>query len=364
MKIIHLIISSGWGGLEQYVFDLCDVMKASGHDLQIVARDYPEITSRFTAIGIPVTTAPLKKMFDYTSAHRIASLIADGRPVIIHCHSFRDAAIAIKARKFSRNRNARIVVSRHIVKPGSKSFFDNRIYRRIDAAIFVSDLAKQEFLSSSPRIGRDKLHTVHNSIRLDKTDIELPKQASDNGLKLMFHGRISPEKGIDTAIQALALINDPNITLSIVGAGDPTYTEQLKSQAKSLSVDSRVIWLGQHDNVHPLIEKADIGICPSRVRESFGLSIIEYMAHGIPVITTDNGAQPEYITSWHDGILLSPENPQAIAQAIIRLRDDTPLRLKIGMAARERFVNTLSYPCFVKKISDIYTSVLSYDCIL
>lgn len=350
MKIIHLVSNKVWGGGEQYVLDLATAFASRGDDVTIVSRNIDAVTHRFKDAGLPVTTMSLKGAIDLISPIRLANHICNGEPAIIHVHNFKDAATALRARTLSRNSNVRIVMTRHLVKPAKRK----SLYNKLDAMIFVSQLAKDEFMSTSPVLEPQKAIVVHNSIKHTPATVE---STPNDELTLMFHGRLSPEKGVDTLIQAFAKAGLPNAKLIIAGSGDELYVKELQEIAHKAGVASRITWMGHITDIHPLIEKADIGVCPSRARESFGLAVVEYMAHGKPVITTNNGAQPEYITNGTNGLLVTPDDTAALAAAITSL-SYAGQRQTIGKAAQKTFEEQLAFPIFVDKIEKIYNTVL------
>ena len=342
MRIIHLVSNKVWGGGEQYVLDLATAFASRGNDVTIVSRNINAVTHRFTDAGLPVTTMALKGDIDIISPIRLARLIGKEQPVVLHVHNFKDATTALRARTLSRNSNVRIVMTRHLVKAAKRK----SLYNRLDAMIFVSHLAKNEFMSTSPVIDTAKVHVIHNSIK------QLPATTDNgqhNGLALMFHGRLSPEKGIDVLLKAFAQAAIPDARLVIVGSGNQEYMKELQTIAENAGIAQQVTWAGHTSDIHPLIAKADIGVCPSRARESFGLSVVEYMAHGKPVITTNNGAQPEYITDGKDGILIAPDDIGALATAMQSLVSSEK-RQAIGKAAKATFDAHLSFPIFIEKI--------------
>jgi len=350
MKIIHLVSNRVWGGGEQYVLDLATAFAADGSNVTIVSRNFDAVTSRFKEAGLPVITMPLKGTIDLVSPFRLAKMLRGAGKVIIHVHNFKDATVAVRARSISGNKEARVVLTRHLVKPAKAM----SLYRRLDAMIFVSHLAKDEFMSTTPKVDAAKITVVHNSIK--QAPATMPPHTGNRQLTLMFHGRLSPEKGIDTLIRAFAALNDSRTRLVIAGSGTLEYVNNLKQLATELAVKKQIEWLGYIRDISPLIAKCDIGICPSICRESFGLTVIEYMAHGKPVITTDNGAQHEYITNGKDGILVPPGDTASIVAAIERL-GNRELRTAIGNAARTTFEEKLSFPVFYNRIREIYTQI-------
>lgn len=352
MKIIHLVSNRVWGGGEQYVLDLATAFAADGSNVTIVSRNFDTVTSRFKEAGLPVITMPLKGTIDLVSPFRLAKMLRGAGKVIIHVHNFKDATVAVRARSISGNKEARVVLTRHLVKPAKAM----SLYRRLDAMIFVSHLAKDEFMSTAPKVDAAKITVVHNSIK--QAPVTMPPHTGNKQLTLMFHGRLAPEKGIDTLIKAFATIENKDTRMVIVGSGNEEYIRELQSLAAANGVAERIEWTGHSNDIHPLIEKADIGICPSHIREAGALSVIEYMAHGKPVIASNNGAQPEYVTSGTNGILVAPGDTQALAEAIATLSDST-VRGTMGKAARETFKERLAYPIFIEKIENVYKTVLN-----
>ena len=350
MKIIHLVSNKVWGGGEQYVIDLATTFAAKGHEVTIVSRDIDTVTRRFKDSGLPVTTMALKGAIDIASPFKLARLIGKEQPVVIHVHNFKDATTALRARTLSRNKNVRIVMTRHLVKAAKRK----SLYNKLDAMIFVSHLAKNEFMSTSPVIDATKIHVIHNSIKNTPATAEC---TPNKELTLMFHGRLSPEKGIDTLLQAYAKAALPNAHLIIAGSGNEEYVKELHDIAEKAGIAQQISWLGHVTDIHPLIEKADIGVCPSRVREAGSLSVLEYMSHGKPVVASNNGSQPEYITDGKDGYLAQPDDVTAFATAIKTL-SYAGQRQTIGKAAQKTFEEKLAFPIFVEKIEKTYNTVL------
>ncbi len=153
------------------------------------------------------------------------------------------------------------------------------------------------------------------------------------------------------------------VTRDIVKQGSHSLFNRWICGAVDKVVLERVNWLGFHENVHPFIESVDVIVCPSTVRGSFQLSALESMAHGRPVITTDNGGQVEYIKSGHNGVLVSPGDSAGLAEAIRGLIASPELRLRLGRNALSDFRETLSYPVFTAKMQKIYEDVLMERCL-
>ena len=97
------------------------------------------------------------------------------------------------------------------------------------------------------------------------------------------------------------------------------------------------------------------------MREGFGLAVLEAMGHGVPIIASRITALPEIIENNKTGILVPPGNPQALAEAIIQLLKNNPLRIKMGEAGKRRTLEFFSLDKMVKKTEALYEEVLAID---
>lgn len=360
--IYHIVSNNVWGGGEQYVLDLATSLVEAGRDVQIVCRNRRPLLEHFGTLGITLRTLPLKGFIDLGSAWHLSRLIGKGA-CIIHVHNFKDAFTAVMARSLARNANARVVMTRHLVKRGKNALLYRILYRQLDRLIFISRLARDEFFSTSPSIDEGKVVIIHNSIKVAspshenpdlRTIYEIPPQRS----VIMYHGRLSHEKGVDVLLQAVSLIDKDKYHLVIAGTGENGYVDSLKHFVAENAMDDNVTFAGFIHDVASYIQQADFGVLPTTAREAFGLANLEYMALGKAHIATCNGAQKEYITSGLTGILVNPSDAEALASAIERLIEDSASRTEIGQKAKEYFDRNLAYPIFFKKICSIYSSVL------
>ncbi len=115
-------------------------------------------------------------------------------------------------------------------------------------------------------------------------------------------------------------------------------------------------WPRHKENTEDFIRMSHFGVMPSSAPEAFGMSNIEFMKEGRPIVCTDNGAQPEYITHGREGILVPPRNAERLAWEMRRLALSSEIRASIGKAARTRFESELSWPNFIRILYPLYTS--------
>lgn len=352
MNVIQLVSNKVWGGGEAYALGLCKALKADGHGVTACVRRPDPVGAVFEKAGLAVEKLRLGGVLDVFSPIRLRKILdrTEGR-TIIHAHNFKDARTATAARKLCRRPDdVRIVVTRHLVKPGKPTASAESLYSEIDAIIFVSDLARRVFLEGKPKVDTAKLRTVHNSIpdsgRRDAPHGKIPT--------IIYAGCIAGEKGIDVLLEAAALLPPHPFRLKICGTGRTKDVMPLIERAKRLGLEDRVLWAGHINDIAFEMAASDVLVLPSKVREGCPPVILEAMAQGLPVVAADNGGQAEIVEDGVTGYLVEPGNPTALAQAITRLLNDPSLCRAMGEAGRKRYEDEFSYRNFYNRIREVY----------
>jgi glycosyltransferase involved in cell wall biosynthesis len=124
-----------------------------------------------------------------------------------------------------------------------------------------------------------------------------------------------------------------------------------------LGISDRFRFLGFTPDVRPAVVDFDILTLPS-LQEPFGRSIIEAMALGAPVVATRVGGVPEIITDGEHGLLVPPDDPAALAEAIDRLLGDAALRARLGAAGRDRVHECFDVAKLGQRIQDIIVDTI------
>lgn len=360
MKIIHLVSpkDTNWGGAGRYIKDLCEYSVKEGYKPLIFTRGIPAVDSLFASPGVEIRKLLFGGPLDFFSPWKLARAVLSlpDDEIVVHTHSFLDAELAVRAKRIIGNRKKfKVICTRHIVRRGKRTYRWKRILSGIDKLIFVSAVAMDEFLSANPPADLSKLMVIHNSI-VTPPDLSINDRDSNTDIRILFVGRVSEEKGINTLIQGLRYLKDENFQLVIVGTGPKDYIASLKALAQDLKVEDRILWAGFFKDVFPEIRKSDICVVPSKCREACPLVVAESISQGKPTVATDNGGQKEIITDGVDGLLVPPEDPVALANAIRRLIADRELRKNMGTEALKTFRDKFSYPVFFAKTIATYRS--------
>lgn len=209
---------------------------------------------------------------------------------------------------------------------------------RIADSIIVQSHAGRESLSLFG-VG-EKTQTVHNCIEIEfiekRSKEKVMHQWFDEEVPIAVAvGRLVPSKGYENLVETLSLVNNV-APLRLLIIGDGPLREKIDSKARELGLADKIDFVGFISNPHKYVVKCDIFICSS-LFEGFSNSLLEALALGLPIVSTnhDFGAN-EIIENYRSGILVPVEDPERMAEAILKLLQNRPLATKIGEEAKKR----------------------------
>jgi len=161
------------------------------------------------------------------------------------------------------------------------------------------------------------------------TRAELRRRHGFDGPTLVFAGRLSVQKAVDVALEALTRLDGMQLVL----AGDGPDAQKLRELAHELGLDGRARFLGPQprETVFELLRAADAVVLSSKW-ENFPHVLVEALAVGTPVVSTATGGVTEIVRDEVNGLLVAPEDPDALAAAIRRLLADDGLQARLGAA--------------------------------
>jgi glycosyltransferase involved in cell wall biosynthesis len=171
--------------------------------------------------------------------------------------------------------------------------------------------------------------------------------------------RVDRMKGHECLLRALGRLRDAGLRLTLLVAGDGPERSNLETVAGQLRLGPEwVRFLGFRSDVSDLLCAADFFVLPS-FTEGLPLSVLEAMAHRLPVVATPVGGIPEIVADGESGLLVPVNEPEALANAIARLAQDPSLRYALGeagfRAARDRF----SFDAMARQYEALYYRLLA-----
>ena len=236
------------------------------------------------------------------------------------------------------------------------------ILREADAV--TQTYERQADVSPFLRYYKDKCHVVPLGIELEAFERKPEHDAAGAELRkrlgsplVMFLGRLVGYKGLDVLLEAA-----PWIEGHIVICGGGPEGPRLREKAAAMKLDKKVTFAGriEANEIAHYMSAADVGVLPSHSNEeAFGLSMVEMMAHGLPVVCTELNTGTSYVNRHGEsGLVVAPGNRMALADALNQLLRDEPLRRRLGQGANARAHRLFSTEAMMRGMRDVYESVL------
>ncbi|HJT29120.1 MAG TPA: glycosyltransferase family 4 protein [Pyrinomonadaceae bacterium] len=188
--------------------------------------------------------------------------------------------------------------------------------------------------------------------------LKMPARLSTNGTIFGFAARIERGKGPFVLADALAQLRQSRDDVLVRLAGTGPAVQDMKARVRELRLNGSWEFVGSYDGAvgcSAFMRTLDVFVLPS-FAEGTSKSVIEAMAHGLPIITTTVGGLPDLLTP-DAGILVPPGNSDALARAMQRLASDPALRERMGQAARERYLKLFAPDAVLSMLVDTYGRV-------
>jgi len=217
-------------------------------------------------------------------------------------------------------------------------------YRPVDLFVCPSRFLHDKMVQGAAFV--DRLRRIPHFVECGGIPI---KPAPGGGV--VFAGRLSPEKGVDVLVRAMALL--PDVHLDV--AGDGPEAPALRALAREIA-PGQVRFHGRLDRPRllELVRGASLVAVPSRWYENQPMSVLEGFACGLPVVGSDLGGIPELIEPGVDGVLVAHDDPAAWAAAISRLTADPARAFAMGRAARAKVEMELGPQVHLSRLADLY----------
>ena len=331
------------GGANEHIRYLAAEYRGSGHQVRILApaspdRQLPDEPG-LHIIGKPVPIHANGSNARITLSLRLSGQVkeylAHERPDVIHLHEPLMPALPLTVLYHA---EARKVGTFHAFAESNLGYFYARpllqpMFERLDARIAVSPPAAN-FVG---RYFGGEYQIIPNGIEIGEPDDYLPlPQYRDGRPTILFLGRFEePRKGFRYLLRAFALVREqfPDARLVVVGGGDvQRYSEEL-GHGGATGVEFAGFVPNELKSRY--YASCDIFCSPSTKGESFGIILLEAMASGRPVAASRIPGHASVITHGEDGWLFAPQDPVALALALVRLLADRELRARIATAGRQ-----------------------------
>jgi glycosyltransferase involved in cell wall biosynthesis len=361
IRVVEVLATGSNGGAQEHLYSLLTRIDRSRYETSVVSLSGGPAVRKLQRAGIPVIV--LDEPDDAIAVGALAAHLATVRPDVIHNHMYRAELVGTRAAiGLAEVGHRRPYVVSTVHSSRIRSAEDREQLRRltphIDQLIAVSRSIERKIVDE----GRDTtaVRMIYNGVDLERYDHQEPcctlaeEYGMEPGSKIVgVVARLDPEKGHPTLIEAwpAVLRAVPDAYLLVVGEG--ARREDLERLARELRIAHRVVFTGRRDDVPAVTAALDVAVLPS-YREAQGLTILEAMALSRPVVASNVGGIPEMIEDGVTGLLVPPNDPAALAAAIVRLLTDHPFADTIGRAGHDLVHDRFCIELMVKAVEEIY----------
>ena len=248
-----------------------------------------------------------------------------------------------------------------------RRFLDRHLIARFsDAFLAVSDEDRRRMIANEG-IPPDQVQVVPNGIRARPPtggrDLRAELGVGPDAPIIVSVGMLRPQKAYDVLLRATAEVRaaHPDVRVLIAGGAQPSFPEEaprLEAMAAELGLSDVVAFLGRRPDVPDILAAADIAVVSSDF-EGSPLSVMEYMAAGLPVVATSVGGIPDLIRDGVDGALVPARDPSALATAMGALLSDPGRARRMGQSARERQEREFDLDRTVRRLESLYAELLA-----
>ncbi len=375
-RVLFIIDSlMGVGGAEMCLLRLTKHLPRHLYECHVLtfhARD--GVNSLLHQFECPVYHWPLTNVHNWEAfrvARRLRKLVRDQKIDIVHTFFHTSDLWAGPIAKLS---GAKALISSRRdmgILRGARHQVGYRLLRGIfDQVQTVSDSVRRWTIERDG-IDVSRTITIHNGIGplppASEAQTERFRRAidiSDDTLILTTVANFRHVKGIDVLVRAAALVGKelPGVRVVVAGSFDTTaagrtYADQVFQLSKAIGADPWMRFLGAVEDVPALLSLSDIFVLPSR-SEGLSNALLEAMSAGLPCIATDVGGNPEVIVNGKTGFIVPSDNPELLADRMLRLLQDSQLRRRMGDASRRRASEHFAIEAMTSRVMTCYENVL------
>jgi len=365
------------GGSGVIASELAIGLAERGHEIHVISYAAPfRLRSYHPNIYIHEVSVSTYPLFAYPPyalelATKLVELVEEYGLEIIHAHyAIPHAASVYLAKQILNPQQIRMITTLHgtdITLVGADPSF-HRVVRFVieesDGVTAVSRYLQQRTISEFD-IQRE-IRIIYNFVNIERTKTQsgfLKKDSlAPKGEKIIMHtSNFRKVKRVGDVVNVFARIH-ANMAAILVLIGDGPERTEVQRQVREMNLTDAVLFLGEQDDVEPLLHCADLFLLPSE-QESFGLAALEAMACGVPVIASDAGGLPEVIIHGETGYLCPIGDTEGMSRYAITLLNQASDHGRFSSAAMKRAAEDFNADQIVPQYESYYREVLNRDAV-
>jgi L-malate glycosyltransferase len=383
INLMKFLTVFGFGGTERQVVTLVRMLDRTRFEPRFAClKRWGHFLEEIERCQIPVTEYPIKNLYKpntFWQQYQLAREMREHHTQIVHSYNFYANVFAVPAAKLA---GVPVVIASIRDTGMGITYPRMRLHKLVCSfadCILVNAEAVRDWLIADGW-SAEKITVIRNGIDLSlfthlhgadglRRELGIPAQAP----LVVVLARLARQKGIESFLEAAAEVHrrSPNTRFLVVGDGfvydrhrsgeintDVVYQQALRDRAQRLGIGDHVIFTGYRSDVPGLLSQASVSVLPSLSGEGLSNTLLESMAVGAPVVATTVGGNAEVIENGKSGLLVPPNDPQALAQAICAILQDRELAQRLGRAAKRRVTDLFSRERMVRETQDLYVQLL------
>ncbi|MGM0377187.1 MAG: glycosyltransferase [Bacteroidota bacterium] len=340
MKIV-LINSIGkqkWGGGEKWMIMAAGGLMSLGHDVVAICRKESRLARKAREHNIPVEEIGANSDFDVIACFQFCNFFKSFKPdVVIGCQN-KDWRVGALALKLIGSRAK--VYSRQGLQLLKNSWWYKWTIKLLSDGIITNTYTIKKYYDSFLPVDKNFIQVISNGVETAPADSkgfdysQFFSEEEKNPIIILSTGRLAKQKGFKFLISAASdVIKDhPNAYFFLAGQGK--LESEIKEQIKRYGIEKNFILLGFFEDIHPLLKNADIFVFSS-LYEGMPNSLLEAMAHGLPVVSTNVNGVTELIKQGVNGFTVSPGAAHELSETLRHVIENMEETKQIGHNARD-----------------------------
>ncbi len=368
-RVFFLLDSFMLGGTETQAVELARRLDPAHYQVTLgCLRMSGPLLERLSGTSVRIVNIDLGAGVDSSSGVfailKLARLLRKERMQILHAHDLWSNLAGMAAAMLARV-PVIITSQRDLSHDAWYGTYRRRFLRLMQSrssAVVTNAKAIRDGLIDRDGVPAAKILVVYNGVDLERFRTSVDRTQIIRGsegkkLIVLVGNMISEVKGHSVLISAAMEVVRRHPEVQFVLVGDGKMRAQFESQVAVSGLTQHFAYLGRRIDIPQILASCDIAVLPS-LAEGLPNAVLEYLAAGLPVVASALGGNVEVIQDGVNGLLVPPQNPQALSDALLRLLDDPQLAWHLANSGRNHVANNFSFERMVAEVDNLYTKLL------
>lgn len=367
-RILFVSTSTTVGGAEKTLFSLVTLLDPREYQCAAVVSLKPlgAYGERLRQLGVKTTSLDMTGRPTFKHVRELARIIDHERPDVVHAVMYQAIQLCRLARARADQKFKLITSPRVNYRTRSApTLWIDRLLKGGDDLLISESEASRRFLVGELGYDPKKVATVYNGVdlaswpisKIDRSQRRLELRMQSGELLFGAIGRLDQQKGHSYLIEAMPQLVG-RVQAKCVIIGDGPKRAALEQLVHKRALEKWVVLLGERDDVTAWLSTLDVFVLPS-LWEGLPNALLEAMALGLPVVASAVDGVPEVVEHEKTGLLVRPQDPAGLAEALRRLSTDAALRQRLGEAAKKLIAEKFTLINMIGAYQKAYSDVLS-----